>query len=89
MNDFVGIASLTLGGILVLTHVVVALVAAIKAPPAGTGGSLTPLDAPTQRVFDVLDKLVDKAPLVAAGILLVLIAAVATGTLSASVVFGS
>ena len=84
MNEIVSWTALTLGAGLIVTHLAVAITATVKAP----GGDIRMHSDATRRVFDLLERLVHKTPFVAAGVALVLIAALTSGAFSTTVVLG-
>ncbi|MEO5535327.1 MAG: hypothetical protein ABIR17_09375 [Pseudolysinimonas sp.] len=84
MNEIVSWAALALGVGLILTHLTVAIAAAVKAP----GGDIRMHSDSTRRVFDLLERLVHKTTFVAAGVVLVFIAAMASGAFRTTVVLG-
>lgn len=84
MNEIVSWTALALGAGSITTHVVVAIAAAVKAP----GGDIRIHSESTRRVFELLDHLTQNSALIGAGVALVLISAITSGTFSTSLVLG-
>ena len=84
MNGIVAWTALTLGTALIVTHLAVAIAATVKAP----GGDIRMHSEATRRVFDLLERLVSKTAYLAAGVVLVIVAAVVSVTSGTSVVLG-
>jgi hypothetical protein len=85
VGEIVAWTALVLGVTLIVTHLAVAIAATVKAP----GGDIRMHSDATRRVFDLLERLVSKSPQLAAGVVLVLIAAVMSGALSTTFVVGA
>jgi hypothetical protein len=84
VSEIVSWTALVLGVGLIATHLAVAIAATLKAP----GGDIRLHSEATRRVFDLLERLGNRAALVAAGVVLILIAALTSGTLGTTVVLG-
>lgn len=85
MSAIVSVTALVLGAGLIVTHLTVAIAAAVKAP----GGDVRIHTESTRRVFDLLDRVGRRASLILAGVVLVIVAALTAGALSTTVIFGT